>query len=195
MSEIMSHVILRAIVAKTKTCGLFSLIWLPRVISTTGHKLSKVINDVIPHFHLSFSDLRGKCAMEQFRGLKISIQKQQSLAVYVHCGNHSFKLALQDCVKNIPLLRDALHSNNVIGVLLQTSPKRKALFSNICQDEVPGVNTSPRPLYTTRWTVRVHSISCLLNSYSSILEFLDQTESDPNTTLGRTIRGLREQLE
>lgn len=231
MSEIMSHMILRDIVAKVKSCGLFSLIvdescdvsckeqvsislrivenfqpqelflGLYETSSTTGLELSKIINDVFTRFGLSFSDLRGQCydgasnMKGKFKGLKTILQKQQPLAVYVHCGNHSLNLALQDCVKSIPLFRDALQTTNDIGVLLQSSPKRKALFTNICQDEVPGVNSSPRPLCPTRWTVRVRSISGILKSYSSVIEFLDQLDSDSDTTLGSKAKGLREQLE
>ncbi|KAJ8870102.1 hypothetical protein PR048_029114 [Dryococelus australis] len=123
-----------------------------RIVEITNrHDLSKIINNVITSFGLSFSALRGQCydgasnTKGEFRGVKIIIRKQQPLAIYVYCGNHSLNLALQYCVKNIPLLRDVLQTTNDIGVLLQSSPKRKALFSNICQDEVTGVNISLDP--------------------------------------------------
>ncbi|KAJ8890884.1 hypothetical protein PR048_010393 [Dryococelus australis] len=118
---------------------------------TTRHELSKIINDVITLFGLSFSDSMGQCydgesnIKSKFRGFITIIQNQQSLALCLHCGNLSLHLALQDCFKNIPL-RNTLQATYYIGVLLWLFPKRKALFSNIFQYEAPGVNSLLRPL-------------------------------------------------
>ncbi|KAJ8870431.1 hypothetical protein PR048_029453 [Dryococelus australis] len=100
--------------------------WFVCTSSTAEHELSKIINNG-PVFD-RVSNMTG-----EFRGLKTITQKQRPLAIYVHCGNHSLNLALQDCVKNILFLCDALQRINNIEVLLQSSPKRKTLFSNICQ--------------------------------------------------------------
>ncbi|KAJ8875595.1 hypothetical protein PR048_023491 [Dryococelus australis] len=88
-------------------------------------KFPKIINYVITNFGLSFSDLRGKCYDGKIK----------------RCENHYTKITAPShiCALQEPQFE--------FGT---SSLKRKALFSNIHQDEVPCVNTPPRPLFPTR---------------------------------------------
>ncbi|KAJ8866544.1 hypothetical protein PR048_032403 [Dryococelus australis] len=94
------------------------------------------------------------------------------LAQYYHCANHSLNIALQDCVKNISLLRDCMQWVQEIGNIANCSPKIKKKFADLATDFDPNETHYPKPLYPTRWAVRVGSITSVINSYSVILQVL-----------------------
>ncbi|KAJ8886530.1 hypothetical protein PR048_012741 [Dryococelus australis] len=122
---------------------------------------------------LSFKDLRGQYydggskMSGALKGLQAIITEKQPKAQYHHGANHTLNLALQDCVKNISLLRD----------------------------RVQWVQEThyPKPLWPTRWTVRVKSITSVINSYPVILQFLHSL-AESNEDVASKARGLYDQF-
>ena len=55
--------------------------------------------------------------------------------IYVHCHGHCLNLVLQDTMKNIEPLRNALGTIQSMYNFLEASPKRHALFSGVVVDD------------------------------------------------------------
>ena len=100
------------------------------VSSTTADNLKAVILDALKRYSLSINDLRAQCydgaknMSGIHRGVAAQILKLQPMAVYVHCYAHSLNLAVQDTVKQIPLLRDTMAIVHEVSVVVRASPKR-----------------------------------------------------------------------
>ncbi|KAJ8877161.1 hypothetical protein PR048_021614 [Dryococelus australis] len=136
--------------------------------STTGESLFKLIMDFLCRFNIQLQNMCDQWSDEaanmsdMFKGVQARIAHEQPLALYVHCMNHSLNLALQGVARQITLICDCLHN----------SPKRKAQFVEICLVNEENVSSGVRLLCPTRWTARVASTSCILNTYNSILTML-----------------------
>ncbi|KAJ8882418.1 hypothetical protein PR048_014226 [Dryococelus australis] len=136
--------------------------------STTGESLFKLFMDVLCRFDIQLQNMHGQCyggaanMSGMLKGVQTMIAHDQPFALYVHCGNHSLNLALQDAARQTILIRDCLHN----------SPKRKAQLAEICLVNEENISSGVRPLCPTRWTARVASISGILNTYSSVLAML-----------------------
>jgi len=114
-------------------------------------------------FNLPIENLRGQCydgaakMSGKYKGVQARFLIDQPKAVFVHCFSHSLNLALQDAAKSSAYVRDLLTCAHESAILIKESPKRLAMFANICT----GTNQQslrPRPLCPTRWTVRVQSV-------------------------------------
>lgn len=86
----------------------------------------------------------GASAMKGKRnGLKTLVLEEYSAAVYIHCYAHSLQLAVQDCTKNNPVVKDALELCSEIGKMVKNSPKREAKLRQIqsqIQDGQPSAS-------------------------------------------------------
>ncbi|KAJ8892543.1 hypothetical protein PR048_005124, partial [Dryococelus australis] len=102
-------------------------------------------------------------------------------AQYYYCANHSLILARQDCVKNISLLRDCMQWVKEIDSIV------KAVDLDLKETHYP------KPLFPTRWTVGVKSITSVINSYQVILQFF-QSLAESNEDVARQARGLYDQF-
>jgi len=95
--------------------------------STTGDTLASLICDTILRLGLPMKNLHGQCydgaanMSGRFQGVQAKIGKKQPLALYIHCSNHCLNLALQDCGKKVPLVRNTLQLVNEVGVLIRNS--------------------------------------------------------------------------
>ena len=65
------------------------------------------------------------------KGVKTRIQTLQPKALYVHCFAHSPNLSVQDSVRSVPLIRDALQCLHDLSVITRGSAKRVQAFADI----------------------------------------------------------------
>ncbi|KAJ8867303.1 hypothetical protein PR048_031104 [Dryococelus australis] len=102
----------------------------------TGKRLFAATEDVLCRFNLSFQDLRGQCydggnnVSGTVKGVQAIITEKQPKAQYYHCANRSQILA-QDCVKNIPLLRDCMQWVKEIGNIVKGEKKNEDGFNHL----------------------------------------------------------------
>jgi len=168
--------------------------------STTGEILTNVILDVLQRFDLPLDKLRGQCydgaanMSGQFKGVQSRILDRQPKALYVHCFNHGLNLALQDTISKNNFFRDILSIVHETGTAIHGSPKRMGRFEDIMVSKQTESSVKPRPLCTTRWTVREKSIDGVLNNYAAVLEFLEELSSS-NDSIASKAGGLQTQLE
>ncbi|KAK3922747.1 Zinc finger MYM-type protein 1 [Frankliniella fusca] len=145
--------------------------------STTGQCLTDIFLDVLKRSSLDLSDLSGQCfdgasnMKGEFKGVQARLKEMQPLALFVHCFNHSLNLALQDTMKRSPSAREALQWVHDVGVIVNRSPKRRHALDAL-RESFSEQGGGPTTICPTRWTVRVRSIMGLLNSYRSVLTFL-----------------------
>lgn len=92
--------------------------------STTGETVTNAVLDALKRFNLPVSCIRGQCydggsnMKGKFRGVQARIRELEPRALYVHCFNHSLNLALQDSVRGIPVMRDALQIVHDVSVAI-----------------------------------------------------------------------------
>lgn len=82
-------------------------------------------------------------------GLKSRILEKNSKALYVHCNGHALNLAVQDGIKSLPFMRDALDTTYEITKLIKRSPKRESLLNTI-KNNVKSSSGGIRTLCPTR---------------------------------------------
>jgi len=137
--------------------------------STTGDTLASLIYDVMLCLGLPVKNLRGQCydgaanMSERFQGVQAKIGEKQTLALYIHCSNHCLNLALQDCGKKVPVVRNTLQLVNEVGLLIRNSAKRLGQFRHFAQ-LLDVVGSAPCPLCPTLWTVRFKAITDVIDS-------------------------------
>lgn len=78
-----------------------------------------------------------------------------------------------------------------VGDLIRYSPKRSSLFESLQTQLHPGPPFL-KPLYPTRWTVRICSLYSILSHYSVLCETLERIN---NNDCGRTAGGYLAQME
>ena len=149
--------------------------------STTGETLASLICDAMLRLGLPVNNLRGQCyygaanMSGRFQGVQAKIGEKQPLTLYIHCSNHCLNLALQDCGKKVPLVRNTLQLVNEVGVLIRNSAKRFGQFRHFAQ-LLDVVCSAPRPLCPIRWTVRVKAITDV-DCYPVLLRTLEEIAS------------------
>ena len=129
--------------------------------NTTADTLTKIIKDVICRLGLDLNDCRGQGydgasnMSGRLSRVRARISAEYPKALYIHCFCHSLNLAVQDCSRRIPLMRNTLDTIQELSNLIEYSAKRKALLEKIqCNFDVGGVTL--RPLCPTRWTVKLN---------------------------------------
>lgn len=170
--------------------------------STTGATLSDIICVVLVRLALPTSMLRGQCydgaanMCGAIKGVRSRIQQIQPKAIYVHCFAHSLNLSVQDAVRAVPLVRDAMQCLRDLATIARGSAKRVETFKKVADGVEVDNPISPKPLCPTRWTVRYASIDAALQSYSVILPFLSEvaTMATVDDSASKA-RGLLSQLE
>ena len=91
-------------------------------------------------------------------------------AVYVHCYAHKLNLGLNDACNSIKDVSDVLLDIQNLSVFVERSAKRHALFQHIQGDKE---KTTLKKLCETRWASRYFSLKAIVQTYSSILTFLN----------------------
>ncbi|KAJ8890379.1 hypothetical protein PR048_009887 [Dryococelus australis] len=117
--------------------------------NTDGKTLFGIMKDILARLQKFVADLQPK-------------------AIYVHCAQHSLNLAVQDCLRHLPCMRDITNLAKDLINTVRESPTRTQLFKNIREEKI-GL----RPLCPTRWTMRGSSIQQVLINYERLLEFFE----------------------
>jgi hypothetical protein len=148
---------------------------------TTGEVLAKCIMDVLLRLQLPLSALRGQTydgasnMSGKYKGCQAVIQKEQPLALYVHCGAHCANLVAQSVGDSVVPVRDAMQSLQELGSLFSQSLKCRSAFAKIAEsDHSIGNFKQIRPLCPTRWLVRVAAIQDVMTQYALVLECLNE---------------------
>ena len=170
--------------------------------STTGESLAKIIFDVLLRLNLSLSNLRGQAydgaanMAGKYAGAQAKVIQKQPLAPFVHCGAHCVNLVTQQACVASPLIRNALHEVNELGVLFGRSGKLKKTFKTIAASshEGPVRVHMIRPLCPTRFTVRGSSVQAILNQYESVLETLQEVSTSYSSEMKSRAAGLLDKL-
>ena len=156
------------------------------------------IMDVLQRLNLSINNLRGQCydgatvMAGRVNGVASRILEKEPRAMFTHCQMHSLNLAVQDCVSEIPVLRDFLvFVRDLIG-FLRDSPKRRQIVRDVASDLTKQRHSSDvpsgcgekvgniRPLCPTRMTMRFHALDGLLNQAGILQEALESISNETN---------------
>ena len=110
------------------------LIGLVYVETTDACTLKTVIQDSLICCGISLSSCRGQAydgaanMAGHLRGVAARIQAEERKALFVHCLAHSVNLCLQECGRQLKVIRDGLSLVNKICNFIKSSPKRLSLF-------------------------------------------------------------------
>ncbi|KAJ8867468.1 hypothetical protein PR048_031270 [Dryococelus australis] len=131
--------------------------WVYETYDVTGERLFAVIEDVLGRFNLSFKDLRGKCydGGSNISGAVKEVQKSSQGTILPLCESLTKSCALGLCSKYL-------------------STERMHAFSDLAVDLYPKETHDPKPLCSTSWTVRVKSITSVINYNPAILQFFNE---------------------
>ncbi|KAJ8879433.1 hypothetical protein PR048_020041 [Dryococelus australis] len=141
--------------------------------NTEGKTLFGIVMDILAHLDPNIENLReqfydGASAISgKFKGL------QKFKAIYVHCAAHSLNLAVQDCLRHLPCMRNITNLFKDLIKTVRESPKTVQLYKYIRDNEENGL----RPLCPTRWSMRIISMQQVLINYERLAEFF-QTYSE-----------------
>ncbi|KAJ8868822.1 hypothetical protein PR048_030363 [Dryococelus australis] len=141
--------------------------------NTEGKTLFGIEKDILARLYLNIQNLRGQCydgasAMNgKFKGLQKFVADLQPKAIHVHYAAHSLNLAVQDCLRHLPCMRDIMNLAKDFINTVRESLKSVQLFKNFREGEKIGL----RPLYRTRWTIRASSIQQVLINFERLAEF------------------------
>ena len=139
-------------------------IGLYQVDSIDASSLVQAIKDTLIWLNLPISNCRGQCYdgasnMSGFKnGVAAQIIANEKRAVFIHCHAHALSLAVEDCIKNSKVCREALETTFEISKLIKFSPKRNATFDRIKAEIVNDSSVGGiRKFCPTRWTLRGRS--------------------------------------
>ena len=108
--------------------------------STEGEVLYQLVKDSISELNLELENIVGKAfdgAANMngiYKGLSTRMKECSPYAIYIHCCGHLLNLALQDTMKEIEPLLNALGNIQSLYNFLEASPKHHTLFSDV-EDE------------------------------------------------------------
>ena len=101
---------------------------------TDAQALVHVIKDTLLRFNLKLNLCRGQCydGASAMSGTKKGVAKilsdEEPRAVYTHCNGHALNLAVNDTIRQSPVMKSALDTVNEVSKLIKRSPKRDANF-------------------------------------------------------------------
>nr|CAH7742351.1 unnamed protein product [Callosobruchus chinensis] len=142
---------------------------------------------------LSLETLHGAANVSGARtGLQTRIKAIEPRAIHVHCVAHSLNLVVQDTIKDAAI-RDFLALIRELIIFVRGSPKRQACFETL-QAADDAQNLTLRPFCPTRWCCRISSLKTILNNYSVLLCFLDETKNQKDDA-GAKAKGFLKSLQ
>ena len=114
--------------------------------------------------------------------------QEEPRALYVHCGNHSLNLAVQETCSSISTIRDCFSRTHKCSTFIRDSRQRSNMMKEkrISLEEEehasPGLssNVKLRSLCPTRFTVRHKAITALLDNYEPVLLTLEELSKSAN---------------
>lgn len=165
--------------------------------------LSVMLLDVLRRFGLDIKNIRGQAydGASVMAGIQNGVAKRisdlESRALFVHCSGHCMNLAVQEAVRCVPMVRDAIDFVKELVNFVRASPLRMHIFDSIKSSlgiEVAS-STSLRPLCPTRWTVRVRSIQSVLDNYEPLMQSLTEITKSSTDESAAKANGLLKRLE
>ena len=151
--------------------------------STEGEVLYQLVKDSIAELNLDLKNIVGKAfdgAANMngiYKGLSTRMKECSPHAIYVHCYGHLLNLALQDTMKEIEPLRNALGNIQSLYNFLEGSPKRHALFSDI-ELENKDYKQTLKSLSVTRWSCRWVAVKSVYDQMERIVKTLLELSTD-----------------
>lgn len=167
------------------------LIHVPKCDSDT---LTSTIKDSLIRLCLPISQCHGQAydgastMSGHLNNVASQIEADVPAAIFFHCFAHCMNLCLQTVGRRCAPIRDALDLVMEITQLIQYSPKRSTLFSNLQRQLTSGSKTL-KPLCPTRWTVRTSAISAVLSNYSVLCVALEKINVETSDDYGRKAGG------
>ena len=110
------------------------------------------------------------------------ILELQKLAIYIHCFNHSLNLSAKDAIEAIQLLKRALGIAFELIKMIKNSPKRDQLLKRIKEEYLDYTNVGIKTFCPTRWTVKNEALFAILHNYKFLIQVLEESINDQNTT-------------
>lgn len=165
--------------------------------------LFSIVNDIFVRLDLSFSKLRGQCydgasnMSGAFKGLQRLVLDKQPKAIYVHCSAHSLNLAVEDSLRHLVSMRNAMCLAKDLINTVRESPKRMHIFRSICKEassSSPEDCSGLRPLCPTRWTMRASSVASILKNYQNLLNFFETFSEEDTSDAGFKCAGYLEKM-
>ena len=140
--------------------------------NTKAEKVTKIIKESVCHLGLDLDDCRGQgyheaCNMKsRLPGVQARITSECPNAIFIRCFCHSLNLVVQDCSKEILMMRNALDTIQELSNLIQFSPKRRDFFERmrLSFDLTWG---ALRPLCPTRWSAKAKTFEWVLHNLRS----------------------------
>ena len=154
--------------------------------STEGEVLYQLVKDSISELNLELENIVGKAfdgAANMngiYKGLSTRMKECSPYAIYVHCYGHLLNLALQDTMKEIEPLRNALGNIQSLYNFLEASPKRHALFSDV-EDENEKYKQTLKSLSVTRWSCRWVAVKSVYDQIERIVKTLLELSSNKDS--------------
>ena len=154
--------------------------------STEGEVLYQLVKDSISELNLELENIVGKAfdgAANMngiYKGLSTRMKECSPYAIYVHSYGHLLNLALQDTMKEIEPLRNALGNIQSLYNFLEASPKRHALFSDV-EDENEKYKQTLKSLSVTRWSCRWVAVKSVYYQIERIVKTLLELSSDKDS--------------
>ena len=156
--------------------------------TTDGETLYALVTKAIGDLNLDLTNIVGECfdgasnMSGKEKGLAGRMKECAPMAIYVHCYGHVLNLALQDTMKEVVPLRNALGTIQSLYNFLEASPKRHALFGDI-KVENEHLALTLKSLSITRWSCRWEAVKSVHEQIERIVKALIQLgdDKDPKT--------------
>ncbi|XP_035690920.1 zinc finger MYM-type protein 1-like [Branchiostoma floridae] len=173
-----------------------------KLSSTDAATITAAIKDTLLRTGLPLKLCRGQAYdgaanMKGHRtGVATRIKTEEPAAVPVHCWAHSLNLCLQDTCRQIVAVRDAMDLAREIDKLINYSPKRKTLFTQLASGADSSTSSGTiKPLCPTRWTVRTGALESILANYSTLMDTMQQVNETTRDEYGLKAGGVLAALE
>jgi hypothetical protein len=157
-----------------------------------GEDLAKLLLRLIDEHNLDINKLVGQChdgaanMSGLHKGAATRITQIQPKALYVHCYAHRLNLATEAACCVYPQVCDVLATVQSISVHVNGSAKRQHLFKHV--DE--RAKTNLKTFSNTRWLAKQHSLKAIIDSYSTIIDYLRVLGTHDKPIEASTARGL-----
>ena len=157
--------------------------------STDGESLFKLVKHVFQTLDLNLEELVGECfdgasnMSGAFRGLAARMKETSPQAIYIHCYAHLLNLALQDTMTHVEVLRNALGTIQSLYNLIESSPKRHALFQSVTLegDSSSSLVTTLKSQSKTRWSCRWEAVKAIDGQLVRVITVLLQLMNERNS--------------
>ena len=117
------------------------------------------------------------CIRDRSVGVAARIRDVSPASLHTHCQMHCVNLAVQDVVKNVPIMRDFLLFAGDLITFIRDSPKRCAIVRNAAEI-LNNPQTHVCPLCPTRFTCKYQALSGLFRQLPVVVDALETMEAE-----------------